>query len=239
MKKILGRFALATLALFALYTAILCFPEPMFKHHLRYQNYEVWSDEPIPASIAEVLDDSTRRLNTTDLYKPDWTIRVFICNAPWRLWLYGMHFDSGIGGAADGMLTQNIYIRAADIPNNAVRMPEGKRLLDPELRPLSYFIAHEAAHILSARTFGRFYYLTNPEWLTEGFADYVGKGGQFDAAENLKLYKVGALDWPPRRYRRFHLELDHLVRQKGMSFQELFDDPPDETAVLRMLDALK
>lgn len=238
MKKIASWLGLAILGLFALYTAIISFPEPMFRHHVRYQNYEVWSDEPIPASIAAVLDDSTRRLNTSELYKPDWNIKVFICNAPWRLWLYGMHFDAGIGGAADGVITQNVYIRAADIPNNVVRMPEGTRLADAELRPLSYFIAHEAAHILTARTFGRTYYWWNPEWLTEGYADYVGKGGQFDTAENLNLYKMGALDWPSRRYRRFHLQLDHLIRQKGMTIQQLFADPPDEDAVRKMLDGL-
>lgn len=236
MKKILRRLVLALLATIASYTAIVVFPQPMFEHHVRYENYEVWSDEPIPASISAVLDDATRRLKTSELYKPDWTIKVFICNAPWRLWLYGMRFDTTMGGGADMLISRNVIIRAADIPNNAVRMPEGRRLMDPELRPLSYFIAHEAAHILQSRTFGRTSYITHPEWLSEGFADYVGKGGDFDVAEHRSLYRLGALDWPPRRYRRYHLQLDYLIREKGMTWQQLFADPPAEDAVRRMLD---
>ena len=238
MKRILTRIALALFALHALYLAILAFPQPVFAHHVRYQNYEVWSDEPIPSSIVEVLDDATRRLNTSPLYKPDWTIKVFICNAPWRLWLYGMRFDTTMGGSADMLFTRHVIIRSADIPNNAVRMPEGRRLMDPELRPLSYFIAHEAAHILQSRTFGRTSYITHPEWLSEGFADYVGKGGQFDLAEHRQLYRVGALDWPPRRYRRYHLELDYLLREKRMTLQQVFAAPPSEDTVRRMLDGL-
>lgn len=238
VKMILGRGALCVLTLIAIYVAIVSFPQPMFAHHVRYQNYEVWSDEPIPASIAAVLDDTTRRLNTSELYNPDWTIKVFICNAPWRLWLYGMRFDTTMGGGADLLLTRNVIIRAADIPNNAVRLPEGKQLMDPELRPLSYFIAHEAAHILQSRTFGRTSYITKPEWLSEGFADYVGKGGDFDVAENRGLYRVGALDWPQRRYRRYHLELDYLIREKRMTLEQVFANPPAEEAVRKMLDGL-
>lgn len=238
MKRVLSRVTLSLFALVAVYVAIIAFPQPMFAHHVRYQNYEVWSDEPIPTSIAAVLDDSTRRLATSDLYKPDWTVKVFICNAPWRLWLYGMHADTTIGGSADTVVSRNVFIRSADIPNNAVRMPPGRRLMDAELRPLSYFIAHEAAHILQSRTFGRTAYLTHPEWLTEGFAEYIGKGGQLDVAEHRNLYRLGALNWPPRRYRRYHFELDYLIRQKGMTWQQLFAAPPSEDAVRRMLDAL-
>ncbi|MFD2367752.1 hypothetical protein [Pseudoduganella sp. GCM10020061] len=233
----MGRLALGLFALVAAYVAIVSFPQPMFAHHVRYQNYEVWSDEPIPDSIAAVLDDATRRLKTSELYKPDWTIKLFICNAPWRLWFYGMRFDTTMGGGAEMLLTRNIVIRSADIANNTVRMPQGRRLVDADLRPLSYFIAHEAAHILQSRAFGRTTYITKPVWLSEGFADYIGKGGQFDAAAEHKLYQMGALNWYPRTYRRYHLMLDFLIREKGMTWQELFTDPPSEETVRRMLDA--
>ncbi|MDB5394536.1 MAG: peptidase superfamily domain protein [Rhodospirillales bacterium] len=53
-------------------------------------------------------------------------------------------------------------------------------IADAEDRLLSYFIAHEAAHAMQSRAFGYLFGLGYPEWLNEGYADYVGKGGDFN-----------------------------------------------------------
>jgi predicted metal-dependent hydrolase len=49
-------------------------------------------------------------------------------------------------------------------------------LADAADRPLSYFIAHEAAHVMQSRRFGRLLSLRYPRWLVEGHADLVAKG---------------------------------------------------------------
>jgi hypothetical protein len=232
-----GAAALGLLALSCF--AIWCYPQPMFAHHMRYQNYEVWSDQAIAPQMAQVLDDATRRLRTSELYKPDSQLEIFLCNAPWRLWFYGGRFNAGMGGGADMVVTRHITIRASDIPANRVRLNAGRRLADEQYRPLSYFIAHEAAHVMESRQFGPMMVLRTPTWLVEGYADHVGKGGDFDFDENRKQLALGVEKLDPKRsglYRRFQLEVDFLLNRKGMSVAQLFADPPDEA---QLLDALK
>ena len=137
-------------------------------------------------------------------------IHHFICNAPWQLVIWGAHFSTGVGGFADMLVTQNIYIRSSDIESNRVTLPGGIDIADATVRPMSYLIAHEAAHIMEGREFGRLGVLRHPQWLIEGYAGYVGKGGQFDFEEKRALLARGdkAMDFSRSGlYRSFHLQV--------------------------------
>jgi hypothetical protein len=212
------------------------YPQPLFVQHARHGQFEVWSDQPLPASLAPVLDDAMRRMRTSELAHPDDAYHVFICNASWRIWLFGGHFSERVGGFADTVITRNIYIRAADFNNNRLLLWPGAVMADPELRPLSYYIAHEAAHVMESRAFGRLMYLRHPVWLTEGYADYVGKGGQFDFEETRQLLLLGRLNARNGNlYRQFHLQVYQLVDRQKMDIRRVFDAPPDEAAILAAL----
>lgn len=232
--------ALGALAAIALvYVAVLAFPQPLFQHYTAHGNFEVWSDAPIDPAINSVLDDATRRLATSELYDPAQRFRIFFCNEPWRLWLYGQRFSSRLGGAADTWLTRNIYIRASDIAANAIRSPGPGPIADAAERTLSYYIAHEATHILTSRTFGRLMALTHPTWLVEGYADYVGKGGAFDFEANraLLIADDARLDYARSGlYRGFHLRVALLLDKRKRSIRSVFADPPPEAD---LLDALR
>jgi hypothetical protein len=231
--------ALAGLGLAALfYLAVLAYPQPLFAHYVAHKKFEVWSDRPIDARIAFVLDDAERRLRTSELYSPTQTFRVFICNSSWRMALYSQHFSAQMGGVADTWLTRNIYIRASDIARNAIHSPGPGPISDAAQRPLSYYVAHEATHVMTSIAFGRLAVLTKPQWLVEGYADYVGKGGDFDFAENQALLRADdpKLDYARSGlYRRFHLMVELLIETKGLSAAALFEDPPAEGELLELL----
>ncbi|MES2298688.1 MAG: hypothetical protein V4582_16715 [Pseudomonadota bacterium] len=235
----LARLAGVT-ALLLTVVIVICIPQPLFAHTMRYQNFDVWSDQEISPQLESVLDDANRRLRTSTLYRPEDRYKLFLCNAPWRLWLYGGHFSTRVGGFADTVATRNIYIRAADLPANRVLMAPGMALADAAHRPLSYFIAHEAAHIMESRRFGRLMYLRNPVWLSEGYADRVGKAGDFDFAENLQLFKLRTALLDPKRsglYRRYQLEVDYLLAAPDARVEQLFAQAPPEDALLEQLRA--
>ncbi|PWF43379.1 hypothetical protein C7C56_021350 [Massilia glaciei] len=232
--------AIVFACLVAAYIAVLSWPQPLFAHHVRHQNYEVWSDQPIPPQIAQVLDDATRRLRGSAFHAPETPIRLFICNANWRLWIYGQHFSARLGGAADTWNTRNIYIRAADIAGNRIHSPGPGPIADAAQRTLSYYIAHEATHIDVGRQYGRLVTLRYPQWLLEGYADYIGKGGDFDFDENLRLFKAGSEKMAVSKsglYRGFHLEVAYLLEKEGMAVDALFANPPDQSAVQAKLMA--
>ena len=217
-------------AVAALYILAASFPKPLFAYRSVYQNYHVWSDRPIPDEITHVLDDVTRRLRSSSLHDRNTPVEIFFCNESWRLWLYGRSFHARMGGAADVWLTRQVFIRASDIPANRILPPGRGPIADAAQRPLSYFIAHEITHSDLSRSFGRTIMLRYPQWLLEGYPDYVGKAGDFDFEENRRLFAQGA--WALSRrsglYRGFHLKVAYLLDKKGWTVQQLFANPPRE-----------
>ena len=138
---------------------------------------------------------------------------------------------------ADNWLTRNIYLREADVAANRLIPPHG-RLADADVRPLSYFIAHEATHIMQSRTFGRLMKFRSPAWLIEGHADFVGKAGAFDFEENRRLLREGDARLDHARsglYRGYHLMVAMLIEKDGYTIRRLFADPPHEADVMRAL----
>jgi len=233
--KWIRRAAAALCAMLALAAGLLAFPDPLFSASMSHGQFIVRSDRPINPAMARVLDDAARRLRTSELYDARATFRIFICNEPWRMWLYSR--NAAIGGSADTLVTRNIYLREVDIAANRI-VPPGGMLADAQTRPLSYFIAHEAAHVMQARAFGRLLKLRYPAWLVEGYADWVAKAGDFDVAENRRLLRRGdpRLDYGRSGlYRRYHLMVATLLRRPGATVRHLFADPPDEDDVIRAL----
>lgn len=214
------------------YLLVVLFPEPMFRYRAVYQNYQVWSDRPIPPEIEGVLDDATRRLRTSPLHDRRKPVKIFVCNEPWRMWVYGMHFSTRFGGVADVWLTRHVIIRASDIAANKIQPPGPGPIADARQRPLSYFIAHEITHVDISRRFGRTINLRYPRWLLEGYPDYVGKAGDFDVDANRALFIAGAPELDVERsrlYRGFHLRVAYLLDRKGWTLDQLFAHPPEES----------
>jgi hypothetical protein len=234
MRRFLIRLALTAVAMVGAALIVLCTPQPLFAYYVAYGRYQVWSDRPIEPQIRPVLDDVTRRISRSAIYRPDQRFRIFICNDPWRLALYSQRFSGAMGGAADTALTRNVYIRRADIPRNRLIPPSGWDAAKMSGRPLSYYIAHEIAHVMESRAFGRATSVRFPTWLNEGYADYVAKAGDFDLARNVRDLRAGALEMDPKAsglYRRHHLEVAYLLDRDGMTIGQLYANPPDEAAL--------
>lgn len=228
------RRSLGVLAmLFGLLAVPLLHPDPLFAHAARYGVFDIRSDRPIHPAMAQVIADAERRLRTTELFQPNDRIRMYICNDPWRLLLFTR--STQLGGAVDAV-TSNIYLREADIRQNRLIGPDGE-IADADVRPLSYFVAHEAAHVLEGRRFGRLAFLRAPKWLSDGVADMIGKGGDFDMEENRARLLSGDPEMSAERarvglYRRYHLMVAALIQEQGRTVAQLYAAPPPESVAL-------
>lgn len=237
VRRILASIAVPTGALLAL----LAYPDPAFAYAYRYGPYEIRSDRPIAPGMSRVLDDATRRLATSALLRPDDRFRIFVCNEPWRLALFAR--STSVGGVADAVATRNIYLREIDADANRIVIPAAwGGLADAEDRPLSYFVAHEAAHILQSRRFGCLAVLRLPKWVTDGHADLVAKAGDFDLTANAELLRRGdriVSEEYSRTglYRRYHLMVSAALRE-GWTVERLFAEPPAEEHALRAARSL-
>jgi hypothetical protein len=229
-----GRYGLSLVATILLLVAINIYPNPLFGFSHAYRGFTVSSDDPIDPAIDRVLDDTERRLSTSTHYHAGDRFRIFICNRSWRLRFF--IFNASVGGGT-AYATRNIFIRESDIAANKVIGPNGITLLDAPDRPLSYFIAHEATHVMELRQFGLLAMLRAPRWLEDGYADLIGKAGNFNVAANraLLLKNDPLLSEKMARnglYRRYHLMVASELRIPDVTIELLFAKPPSEAHAL-------
>jgi hypothetical protein len=229
------RHSLPVGAIIVLMVALNVYPDPLFSFSHSYRGFTVSSDRPIDPAIDRVLDDAERRLSTSTHYHAGDHFRIFICNRSWRLGLFTFNASLG-GGTVYG--TRNIFIRESDIAANKVIGPHSVTLLDERDRPLSYFIAHEATHVVELRRYGLVLVLLSPRWLEEGYADLIGKAGNFDVEANRALLLRNDLLLSDRMarnglYRRYHLMVASEFRNPGVTIDGLFAKPPTEADALQ------
>lgn len=210
------------------YLLLLCFPQPLFANKASSANLTLYCDEPIPGEVQGVLEDAQRRLDRCPLYAGHLPQNIFLCNRDWRFKLLA-NKNSGAGGLVYFFASGNIFLRKSDITHNVLfrrdgRTPSGKD------RPLSYFIAHEITHNLTTRFLGPWAQCRLPVWKREGYADYVGKGGDFDFQKNLELFRKGDKALDPHAsglYLRYHLMVAELLDRRKMTAGEMLRNDVD------------
>lgn len=205
-----------------LYLVLLCFPQPLFAYKFTSGNLTLYCDDPIPLEGAEVLADVQGRLGRSPLYEGRPHQKVFVCNRSWRYKLLTSR-SAGGGGLAYAFYPHNVFLRKSDIARNVLFRGDGSTPSGPD-RPLSYFIAHEITHNLTSRSLGFWAYSRLPSWKREGYADYVGKGGDFDLEKNLQLLRLGDPALDPKvsgLYLRYHLLTAYLLDRRELTVEEM------------------
>jgi len=222
----------AVCAVFALYWALLCFPQPFFRSSVQADNLALYSDQSFaPDAGKKILETVEAKLAASPLYSSTERHSAFICNASWRQRLF-FNRNYGVGGVNQYPLTTNIFLRDAVIEENRLVSPSGNQV--PGDRTLDYFIAHEITHTLTVRAIGSLRYYKLPQWVREGYADYVAKGGAFDfeSARNAFLAGAPEMDWQRSGlYLPYNLLVAYLLDKQQWTVQRLLESPPDQRAV--------
>ena len=231
-KKFWLRATAALLGTLALYWALLCFPQPFFRSSVSANNLALYSDQPFSAEEGKkVLETVEAKLAASPLYSSEQHHTAFICNARWRQRLF-FNCSYGAGGVNQYPLTSNVFLRDAVIEDNRLIGPAGKQV--PGDRTLDYFITHEITHTLTVQAVGWFDYYNLPQWVREGYADYVAKGGAFNYDEARRAFLADApeMDWKKSGlYSRYHLLVAHLLDKQHWSVQRLLEEYPEQQTV--------
>jgi hypothetical protein len=229
----LARLALAALVLFGGYAALLNVPQPFFAHSVRAENITLYSDHPLPEEATrKVLLSAMGKLTKTPLYAARPAASVFVCNERWREALFfNKHY--GVGGVSPYPFTTNVFLREASFADN--RLISQRRVPVPPPRTLDYYIAHELTHELTGRMVGPWRFYRMPQWIREGYADYVGKGDGFHYEEARRAFLSGVPEMDFARsglYWRFQLLVSYLLDHQHWAVERLLREPwPDQAAV--------
>jgi hypothetical protein len=222
----------ASVVLFSSYAALLCAPQGLFPFAVSAGGLTMYSDRPIPeASGKQVLELAVRKLARSPLYSVGDVRDVYVCNSRWRQLLF-FNRDYGVGGVAPYPVTPNVFLRDARIEDNRLVSRQGIPVAGD--RSLDYYVAHELTHQLTGRMLGPLRYWQLPQWVREGYADYVGKGDSFNYFEAKRAFLDGTLEMDPKRsglYRRFHLLVAYLLDHQKWSVERLLNLPPPQAEV--------
>ena len=163
-------------------------------------------------------------------------VHVFICESPWLFGLFARQ-NYRVGGVANWLVGQHVFLRESDMENDRLISPSGRPVAAD--RPLSYFMAHEVMHIANVRTVGRWRYSRMPQWVDDGYADYIARDIDLDDA--LKKMKEGARELDPKRsglYLRYHLLVAYLIDKRRMAVDELLTASPPREEIEAQVAAL-
>ena len=230
--KLSLRLIAILLALFASYLTLLCFPQPFFRSSATTTNLTLYSDTPFsPEEGKKILEIVETKLETSRLFSPEIHHSVFICNARWRQILF-FNRKYGVGGVNYYPLTSNVFLSGARIEENRLISPSGNVVQGD--RTLDYFITHEVAHTFTKKAAGWYRHSKLPEYVSEGYPDYVAKGKSFDyeKAKQAFLSEAPEMDrWGSGLYLRYHFIVAYLLDKKSWSLQELLENPMEQKAV--------
>jgi hypothetical protein len=226
------RIAAGSIGLFAAYSMLLCFPEPLFSFSVRADSLVLHSDRIIeePAT-RQVLELAEAKLLTSPLYSKNQDHDVFICNSRWRQMLL-FNKDYGVAGVVQYPISSNAFVRDASFADNRLISPRG--VFVPGDRTLDYFIAHEVTHQITGRAIGPVLFYRLPQWVREGYADYVGKGSSFHYDDARRAFLAGASEMDFKKtgqYRRFHLLVAYMLDHRGWSVMKLLQHPPAQDEI--------
>jgi hypothetical protein len=231
-KRVLWKLAATGAAAFLFYLLLLCFPQPLFHSSVQADNLTLYSDQPFsPEAARHVLELVGTKLSSSPLYSTQQHHVAFVCNARWRQRLF-FNRNYGVAGVNQYPLTTNVFLRDAIIEDNCLVGPRGNRV--PGDRTLDYFIAHEITHTLTAQATGWVDYYRLPQWVREGYADYIGKGPAFDYSEAKRAFLDGApeMDWEKSGlYWRYHLLVAYLLDKQHWSIQRVLEEAPSQQTV--------
>ena len=232
--------ALAIVVVFiGLYLSLFFFPYPLFRHHTEHAGFSVYSDREIPDEFHRVLDDARFRVNEMELYRGARDLRIFVCRSQ-RLFvlLNRLAGKSHAGQALVISVTGNAFFSGQGI--EAVGRRNGGRPLYSRLEgSWSAAIAHEVAHDLVVAEVGTKRARGIPVWISEGYADYAANraaaasGPEYDFAGRVD-FLLDDEHWRPpaptfdRRHFRWHVLVEYLCSERGLTFSELIGEQVDE-----------
>jgi hypothetical protein len=204
----------------AAFVFLLSFPQFLFAHEVSYNNFKLYSQQPIDPSVTAVLDKVQARLESSPLNNDEVKPRVFLINNFRVYSMLSLYIGANSFGKGYAMLpTDNVFMNKSDVSKDLVfrNAPANNS------RRLSGVIAHETTHLLIRKRFGYWRNLTMPTWKKEGYAEYVAGGSTLPYETGVKMWKENPKDGTGYQYFKYYMLVKYLLEQEKISVDDLFN----------------
>ena len=235
----LRRVGLMLAGVVAGYLALVIHPQPLFAHSLQRGNIVLYASQPLPPEATPMLDDALRRIRTSPLYDAERTHHVFVCDTP-QLYDFFALWDYRSGGVTHTWASGNAFIRPSNLVRGRVIGRSGVEKGGE--RTLSYYVAHEVTHAMTADHTGRLRFRSLAAFQREGYADYVAFARPVDLARGRADLLANTADMDPQRsghYDRYRLLVGYLLQSQGLSVKGLLARRLDGPSIESELQAAK
>jgi hypothetical protein len=201
---------------------LVAFPRPLFAYEYNHGNLTVYMREPVPPEMSGVLDRVHALLAASPLNDESLHHDIYIVNS-FRLSRYLLFRDVGFG--ANHILGHTFVVSADPVHDLAFCERHGPD--DHRIRSLSGTIAHEITHSLIRRCIGWRAEGRMPCWLKEGYCEVVADSSPIDERTGLAAVKNDSPAFPGLPYFRYRLAVEYLLKDRGLSIDQFFENPPD------------
>lgn len=215
---------LTVLAVF--YAVLHVFPQTLFAYSVTTNGITIYSRAPLPPEAASCAARAAELLKQSELAVSDRHERVFVCDSPWLFRLFSPR-SAGVF-AVSVPLTDNVFVDAADYSGD-IATRAGP---DFNKRSFSSVVAHEISHGLIRHRLGLLRGIRLPDWVAEGYCDYVARESSFPEAEGLRLFASGQ-SHPSMSYRYFTYRqmVRYLVEHQHLTFSQVVARASESAAV--------
>lgn len=186
-----------------------------FPYKAKIGRTTVWSVTPISSKIGNVLARSDALLAQSPLFDPPPPTSVYLTGGGWRWTILSV-------GASDSFALTRPLGGAIIVNSSAIdldRVSRGRGL--GTVRSLSGVIAHETTHNLIRRRYGMVQAIQLPQWLAEGYPDYVARESSLSDAQVAAL-RAANKDHPALPYFQGRRRVAATLAKSGGSVDDLF-----------------
>jgi hypothetical protein len=218
------RLALVLVVLGAAYAVIALHPSLLFAHERRVGAVVLHARSQLPPGADDLARRVEQRLAGSPYFSAEEAHHVYLCDTR-ELFAFFALWNAGAGAIAQTGTNGDVFVRPHSIERDRLVGPRGRDV--PGERTLTYFVAHEVAHTITARRLGRVAYHRLEVWQQEGYADHVGKGGDFDFDGARAKLRAGDPSLDPAAYGlylRYQLLFEHMLR-RGATVEKILGRP--------------
>lgn len=214
-----GKWGMALSAVFLILASPLLAPQLLaFPHKTRTEIGTVWSEQKLDqAMLTSAVEHTKARLSKSPLASEDEERWIFLTDGGWR-WQYIANISSGAFAITRPFSPAIIVNRT----NPETGIIHNGREIGGE-RALGGVLAHEFAHELIRRKYGRFTSSRFPTWKIEGYCDYVA-GESTLTEDQAEMLRENGVDHPALIYLEGRQQVEAILEANGGSVDALFAD---------------